>query len=50
MNKQETIELLKKNLCIFCKTPLKYYDGCLGYEAMKCSCGLTVDHNGIHLE
>jgi hypothetical protein len=20
------------------------------YEAMKCSCGLTVDHNGIHLE
>jgi hypothetical protein len=29
---------------------MKYYDGALGYEAMKCRCGLTVDHNGIHLE
>jgi hypothetical protein len=43
-------EALKKNTCPFCNKTLKYYDGCLGYEAMKCSCGLTVDHTGIHLE
>jgi hypothetical protein len=43
-------EALKRNECPFCKKEMKYYDGALGYEAMKCSCGLTVDHNGIHLE
>ena len=50
MNIKEVKELLKQNLCPFCKKTLKYYDGALGYEAMKCSCGLVSDHTGIHLE
>ena len=50
MNIKEFKEVLSKNMCPFCKKTLKYYDGCLGYEAMKCSCGLVSDHTGIHLE
>ena len=42
---------IEKSICPFCKKELQYYDGALGYEAMKChSCHLTVDQSGIHLE
>lgn len=51
MNIKEFKHLLSKNTCPFCKKPLKYYSGLLGYEAMKCEhCGLTIDHTGMHLE
>lgn len=47
----ETIQQFKQNLkenkCPFCKIPLKYYDGCLGYEALKCSCGFYTDIQGF---
>ena len=43
--------LLSKNCCPFCENKMEFYDGCLGYEALKCKeCKLTVDFNGIHLE
>lgn len=42
---------IKKNICPFCGQNLRYYDGALGYEAMRCfDCGVTVDNNGIHIE
>ena len=50
MNIKEFKEVLSKNMCPFCKKTLTDYDGCLGYEAKKCSCGLVSDHTGIHLE
>jgi hypothetical protein len=43
-------EQLSKNQCPFCDKELKYYDGCLGYEAMKCSCGFFIDNNGMHFD
>ena len=50
MDKKEFKDLLKQNKCPFCKKPLSYYHGFLGYEALKCTCGFFVDHSGIHLE
>jgi len=42
---------IEKGLCPFCKRPLVYYNGSLGYEAYRCySCGLINDINGIHIE
>lgn len=48
---QEFIDALKTGRCPFCGQKLEYYDGALGYEALKCTpCGLTSDYNGFHLE
>ena len=42
---------LKNNKCPFCGNTLKFYDGALGYEALRCEpCNLSIDNNGIHLE
>lgn len=42
---------LKNGLCPFCGKKLQYYDGCLGYEALRCyDCDFATDHNGMHLE
>ena len=46
---KEFKKLLASNKCPFCKGELKYYDGALGYEALKCySCKIDIDHNGLH--
>ena len=51
MEIQEFKESLKNNQCPFCGEKLEYYDGCLGYEAMRCyKCGFAVDHQGIQIE
>ena len=42
---------LEANTCPFCKKKLKFYDGSLGYEALRCyDCNLSIDHTGIHLD
>ena len=54
MLSKEFEKLVSESLCPFCKSKLEYYDGALGYEAMKCSdkknCGFICDHNGYHIE
>lgn len=37
--------MIEDNKCPKCKTSLKFYDGCLGYEAIYCpKCGWFTDH------
>jgi len=51
MKLQQFKECLSHNICPFCDQKMKYYDGALGYEAMRCyGCNFIVDHNGMHLE
>ena len=54
MNTFQFEERVKNGKCPFCEKKLKYYDGCLGYEAMKCeddiNCGFVVDNEGYHIE
>jgi hypothetical protein len=51
MDIKEFKKLLASNKCPFCERELKYYDGALGYEALKCySCKIDIDHNGLHWE
>jgi len=51
MTREEFESWLKKNKCPFCGRDLKYYDGALGYDALKCyPCKFTIDHSGMHLE
>ena len=50
-----TLELFKQQLalnsCPFCNKALKFYDGCLGYEAYRCyDCGINIDNNGLQLD
>ena len=47
---KEFKESLSKNLCPFCNSEMKFYDGSLGYEANKCDCGFYTDHTGLHIE
>ena len=42
---------LQNGTCPFCGKALKWYDGCLGYEAFRCyDCHFIVDHYGFHLD
>ena len=42
---------IRSGNCPFCGEELKWYDGCLGYEAHRCyRCNFTIDHFGMHLE
>ena len=42
---------IKNGNCPFCGKEMKWYDGCLGYEAHKCyDCKFTIDHSGMHLD
>ena len=41
---------IRNGNCPFCGEKLKWYDGCLGYEANRCyGCNFTIDHFGMHL-
>ena len=51
MDIKEFKKLLASNKCPFCEKKLKYYDGALGYEALKCySSKIDIGHNGLHWE
>ena len=51
MTNKDFFDAIEKQNCPFCGNPLEYYEGMLGYEALACEdCGVTVDHNGVHLE
>lgn len=42
---------LKNNKCPFCEQFLIFYDGILGYEALKCDkCKMFIDNNGLSFE
>jgi tRNA(Ile2) C34 agmatinyltransferase TiaS len=42
---------MQNGMCPFCGKELRWYDGCLGYEAYRCyDCHFIIDHFGIHLE
>lgn len=48
MTVEDFKQSLSKRICPFCKKRLKYYDGALGYEAMRCyDCGFEIDNNGM---
>ena len=50
-NKQEFQDSIKAGLCPFCNKQLKYYDGALGYDAMRCyDCNFSLDYSGMHFE
>ncbi len=54
MDTKEFEKKMADNLCPFCGNKLEYYDGAIGYEAMKCPdkkvCGFVTDHSGHHIE
>ena len=51
MTVKEFLAKLKENKCPFCEKALTYYDGAIGYSAMRCeACGVYCDHAGTHVE
>jgi hypothetical protein len=51
ISKDEFKKDLENGVCPFCKKKMKFYDGSLGYEALKCyKCKFTVDNTGINFE
>ena len=44
-------KLLVEGICPFCHNKLTFYNGSLGYEAMRCyDCNFSLDRNGFHLD
>jgi len=51
MTREDFEQSIAENRCPFCGKAFKYYDGALGYEALKCEdCKVSVDVDGIHLD
>jgi len=48
---REFKDSLRRGNCPFCGKKLKWYEGCLGYEAYRCyDCKFISDHSGLHLD
>lgn len=42
---------IAEGYCPFCRIKFSFYEGLLGYEALKCkTCGFVVDNTGYHFE
>jgi hypothetical protein len=49
MTAAEFIKRVQSGKCPFCGEALKFYEGCLGYEAMRCvPCGFHSTGTGVH--
>jgi hypothetical protein len=51
MTPKEFNEALTAGKCPFCGLKFTYYDGALGYEALKCEpCRVTYDDYGLNVD